>query len=130
MMKGASVRIYLVQLHGQGRITTRQQKYPVHDDLKKGSINALVDYLAMAVDSFLIFVGKHNVQDEPLALGFVISFPLYHVALNKASVMQWTKDFQITGADKKNIVELLQTALRRRHVPVIVEAACNGCGEL
>ncbi|KAI9494587.1 hypothetical protein BDB00DRAFT_928036 [Zychaea mexicana] len=99
----SSVRIYLVTLHGKGRITTRQQKYPVHQHLKKGSINALIDYLAVSVDSFLSFV---------------------------ASIIQWTKDFQVTNADDKNIVDLLQTGLRRRHIPVIVEATCNsavGC---
>lgn len=127
---GSSVRIYLVTLHGKGRITTRQQKYPVHNHLKKGSINKLVDYLAVSVDSFLAFIGKHDVSfQNPLALGFVISFPLHQTALNKASVMQWTKDFEVTGTDGKNIVDLLQTGLRRRHIPVIVEAVCNGAGK-
>lgn len=114
-----------MELHGQGRITTRQQKYPLHDHLKRGSITNLVDYLAIAVDGFLSFVGRNDVS-EPLALGFVISFPLYQTALNKASVIQWTKDFQVTGTDNKNIVELLQTSMRRRHLPVVVEAICNG----
>ncbi|KAI8142340.1 hexokinase-domain-containing protein [Fennellomyces sp. T-0311] len=125
-LSGSSVRIYLVTLHGKGRITTRQQKYPIHEHLKKGSINLLIDYLAVSVDSFLAFVGKSDRHEEPLALGFVISFPLHQTALNKASIMQWTKDFEVTNADNKNMVDLLQTGLRRRHIPVVVEAICNG----
>ncbi|KAG2217434.1 hypothetical protein INT45_000708 [Circinella minor] len=126
-LSGSTIRIYLVQLHGKGKITTKQQKYPIHDRLKKGSISALIDYLAVSVDSFLTFVGKgEHHEQEPIALGFVISFPLHQTALNKASVIQWTKDFQVTGADNKNIVDLLQTGLERRHIPVVVEATCNG----
>ena len=123
------MRIYLVTLHGKGRITTRQQKYPVHEHLKKGSISNLIDYLAVSVDSFLAFVGKPERHEDPLALGFVISFPLHQTALNKASIIQWTKDFEVTNADHKNIVDLLQTGLRRRHIPVVVEAICNGAGK-
>lgn len=89
----------------------------------------MIDYLAVSVDSFLTFVGKGEVREqEPIALGFVISFPLHQTALNKAYVIQWTKDFQVTGADNKNIVDLLQTSLERRHIPVVVEATCNGGG--
>ncbi|OBZ80939.1 hypothetical protein A0J61_11012, partial [Choanephora cucurbitarum] len=36
-LSNSNIRMYLVTLHGQGRITTRQQKIVVHDNLKKGS---------------------------------------------------------------------------------------------
>lgn len=124
-LSGATVRIYLVTLHGRGRITTRQQKYPIHDHLKRGPIYDLIDYLAISVDSFLSFI-RHENTGQKLSLGFVLSFPLYQTAINKAYVMQWTKDFAVTGAQNKNLVDLLQTALRRRHIPVIVKAVCNG----
>ncbi|KAI9310652.1 hexokinase-domain-containing protein [Dichotomocladium elegans] len=125
-LSGTSVRIYLVKLHGQGRITTRQQKYPIHDHLKKGSFNELVDYFAISVDSFLSFVGYQPDHSGTISLGVVLSFPLVQTTLSKASVQKWTKDFMITGAEGKNIVEFLQTSLRRRHIPVTVEAVCNG----
>ncbi|KAG1469301.1 hypothetical protein G6F56_003329 [Rhizopus delemar] len=124
-ISGSNVRIYLVNLHGQGRISTRQQKYVIHDHLKKGSISAMIDFLVETVDSFLSFVGKYDIK-TPLALGFVLSFPLKQTALNKAVVLQWTKDFEITGADNKNIAELLQTGFKRRHIKVNVEAVVNG----
>ncbi|KAI7900317.1 uncharacterized protein BX663DRAFT_518252 [Cokeromyces recurvatus] len=108
-LNGSNIRIYLVNLHGQGRISTRQQKYPI----------------IKSVDNFLTFVGKYDLK-EPLALGFVLSFPLEQPALNKASVIQWTKDFEITGADNKNIAELLQIGLKRCHLNIQVEAVING----
>ncbi|KAI9005848.1 hexokinase-domain-containing protein [Phycomyces nitens] len=124
-LSGSYVRTFLVHLHGKGRITTRQQKYRITDNLKKGSITNLIDFLARCVDSFLIFVGKQDIE-EPLALGFSISFPLNQTAINQASVRRWTKDFEITGADDKNLSDLLQESLKKRKVPVVVKAVLNG----
>ncbi|KAI9364559.1 hypothetical protein BD770DRAFT_406592 [Pilaira anomala] len=124
-LSGSNIRVYLVNLHGQGRITTRQQKYVISDHLKKGSIHHMIDFLVECVDSFLSFVGKYDIK-TPLALGFVLSFPLRQTAINKAVVIKWTKDFEITGADHKNIGELLQIGFRRRHLNVNVEAVING----
>ncbi|GAA5798651.1 hypothetical protein HPULCUR_004056 [Helicostylum pulchrum] len=124
-LSGSNIRIYLVNLHGQGRISTRQQKYVIAEHLKKGSIAHMIDFLVECVDSFLSFVGKYDIQ-TPLALGFVLSFPLKQTAINKAYVIKWTKDFEITGADNKNIAELLQIGFRRRHINVNVDAVVNG----
>lgn len=85
----------------------------------------MMDFLVECVDSFLSFVGKYDIR-TPLALGFVLSFPLEQTAINKAVVIQWTKDFEVTGADNKNIAELLQIGFRRRHINVNVEAVVNG----
>ncbi|CAO3673475.1 unnamed protein product [Rhizopus microsporus] len=85
----------------------------------------MIDFLVESVDSFLSFVGKYEIK-SPLALGFVLSFPLEQSALNKAVVIQWTKDFEITGANNKNIAELLQTGFKRRHININVEAVVNG----
>jgi hexokinase len=85
----------------------------------------MIDFLVESVDAFLSFVGKYDIR-SPLALGFVISFPLNQTAINKAYVIQWTKDFEITGAEGKNIAELLQIGFRRRHININVEAIVNG----
>ncbi|KAG2204403.1 hypothetical protein INT46_006195 [Mucor plumbeus] len=124
-LSGSNIRIYLVTLHGQGRISTRQQKFVISEHLKKGSINSMIDFLVESVDNFLSFVGKYELR-QALSLGFVLSFPLEQHALNKAVVIQWTKDFEITGADGKNIAELLQIGFRRRHININVEAVING----
>ncbi|KAG1073121.1 hypothetical protein G6F42_025843 [Rhizopus arrhizus] len=85
----------------------------------------MIDFLVESVDNFLSFVGKYELK-QALSLGFVLSFPLEQHALNKAVVIQWTKDFEITGADGKNIAELLQIGFRRRHININVEAVING----
>lgn len=124
-LSGSYIRVYLVTLHGQGRISTRQLKYTVRDNIKRGPIGNLIDFMAECVDAFLTFVNKGDSRN-PLDLGLCLSFPLHQTALNNAYVLRWTKDFEITGASGKNIVELLQTTFRRREIPVIVRAAING----
>lgn len=112
-------------LHGQGRITTRQLKYTVRDNLKVGPISNLIDFMSECVDAFLTFVNRGD-SKNPLSLGLCISFPLHQTSIRNAYILRWTKDFEITGADHKNVVELLQTSFRRREIPVIVKAAVNG----
>ncbi|GAB5587193.1 hypothetical protein Unana1_02093 [Umbelopsis nana] len=124
-LSGTFIRIYLVTLHGQGRVTTRQQKYNIHDDIRKSNIQKIIDFLAECVDSFLTFIGKPHL-DEPMVLGFVVSFPLHQTALNKASIIRWTKDFDVKGADGKDLAELLQVGLNKKQIPVAVKAILNG----
>ncbi|KAI8334755.1 hexokinase-domain-containing protein [Chlamydoabsidia padenii] len=123
-LTGSVIRIYLVTFQGRGRVSTRQQKHTLGDDMKTSNINVLMDRLAEMVDQFLTFVGKSS-STAALSLGFVLSFPLNQTALNRASVAQWTKDFDITGYENKNIVELLQAAFHRRDIPVQVVAILN-----
>lgn len=122
------MRIYHVELHGQGRISIlHQTKSHLRDDLKKGPVSRLIDFMVSQVDAFLTTINKQNAH-EPMAMGFVISFPLHQTSLKEASVLHWTKDFDLTGADNKDIVRLLQNAFNRQEVPVVVEAVVNGAG--
>lgn len=123
-LTGSVIRIYLVTFQGRGRVSTRQQKHTLSEAMKTSNINDLLDRLAEMVDQFLTFVGKSDVT-VPLSLGFVLSFPLTQSGINKASVAQWTKDFDISGYKNKNIVELLQAAFHRREIPVRVVAILN-----
>ncbi|RCH82330.1 glucokinase, partial [Rhizopus stolonifer] len=124
-LSGSYVRVYLVTLQGQGRIKTRQVKYTVKEYLKKGHVSKLIDFMTTCVDGFLSFINKGD-SKNPLPLGLCISFPLVQTAINNAYVLRWTKDFAITGAEKKNLVELLQTSFRRREIPVVIKAVVNG----
>lgn len=125
---GSYIRVYLVTLHGQGRISTRQLKYTVKENLKVGPISKLIDFMAECVDAFLTFVNRGD-NKNPFSLGLCISFPLHQTSIHNAYILRWTKDFEITGADNKNIVELLQTSFRKSEIPVIVKAAVNGASK-
>jgi len=123
-LSASFVRVYWIQLHGGGRISTRQLKYTVPDTLKTGHIHELVDFMAECLDSFLTFINKSS-QSTPLALGVCLAFPLLQTDLRHAYVIRWTKDYDVQGSDNKNIMELLQTAITKRRLPVNVEATLN-----
>ncbi|CAO3629991.1 unnamed protein product [Cunninghamella echinulata] len=132
-LSGSLVHIYLVKFNGRGHVSiVKQQKHNLTDDLKTNSLPYLLEYLANTVDEFLTFSGRNdnsnsnNTEQGPLALGLALSFPLVQTAINKASVANWTKTFHVSDYEKKNVVELLQTALNRKSLPVKVVAVVNG----
>ncbi|KAI8366051.1 hexokinase-domain-containing protein [Radiomyces spectabilis] len=124
-LSGSYVHLYLVELLGQGRTSTRQQKYLVADRLKKGSIHPLIEFIAGTIGKFLDFIDmKENAGGIPI--GLAISFPLHQTSLQNAVVLKWTKDFDITDANDKDIVALLQTELQKRYIPITIKAVLNG----
>ncbi|RUS22562.1 hexokinase-domain-containing protein [Endogone sp. FLAS-F59071] len=124
-LNGATIRIMKVTFHGRGRTETRQQKFTASENLKHGDARALFDYLAECLDLFLTNIG-HQDPEHPLQLGFTFAFPVHQTAVNHGTLIQWTKGFDITGAEGKDVVDLLQQSLKRKHLPVQVMALVNG----
>lgn len=58
-------------------------------------------------------------------LGYTFSFPVYQSKINRGLQKQWTKGFNCAGAIGKDPVILLQDALAKKHVPVLVSALVN-----
>ncbi|SGY20713.1 BQ5605_C016g08132 [Microbotryum silenes-dioicae] len=128
---GTNLRVCEVNLLGDSRWTMRQQKYKVSDALKTGEVTHLFDYIATSVDQFLTEIGTSGAQDEKLYLGFTFSFPVAQTALAKGTLINWTKGFECKNAVGKDVAQLLQDALDRKHIHVRVSALVNDtCGTL
>ncbi|CAO3631029.1 unnamed protein product [Cunninghamella blakesleeana] len=126
-LSGSLVHIYLVKFNGRGHVEiVKQQKHNLTDDLKKNTLPYLMDYLANTVDDFLTFLGRNNPEKEHFSLGLSVSFPLIQSSLNKASIANWTKSFCVSGYENKNVVELLQVAIKKKRLPVEIVAIING----
>lgn len=71
----------------------RQEKFKVSDELKTGTATALFDYIAESVGNFISTLQTHESKptDEPLFLGFTFSFPVQQTALEKGTLINWTK---------------------------------------
>jgi hexokinase len=52
----------------------------------------------------------------PLPLGFTFSFPCRQEGLSKGILTQWTKGFKCEGVEGRDVVELLDEAIKRRKV--------------
>lgn len=65
------------------------------------------------------------VDEEYFDLGFTFSFPVDQSAINKGTLIRWTKGFDIEDAIGRDVCEMLQNALNERHLPVRVAALVN-----
>lgn len=85
---GTNLRVCEVTLDGKRGHTLRQAKYTVSDELKTGEGAALFDFIAESVGGFLDDLG---LRGQRLHLGFTFSFPVHQTAINKGTLLSWTK---------------------------------------
>ncbi|KAF9520373.1 hypothetical protein BS47DRAFT_1370488 [Hydnum rufescens UP504] len=97
---GTNLRVCEVKLDGNHTFQLRQQKYKVSDDLKTGDAKFLFDYMAD-------------------------SLSVEQTALDKGTLLTWTKGFSATNAQGKDVVKMLQDALDRKHLHVKCVALVN-----
>ena len=121
------MRVCAVELLGNSQFTLQQQKFKVSDALKTGPATELFDYIAESVQGFMSSQNTDKKRDssEQIYLGFTFSFPVEQTALDKGTLITWTKGFTASGAAGKDVVQLLQDALDRKQVPVKCSALVN-----
>lgn len=83
-----------------------------------------MDYIASSVDTFLTDNSSHEGLDE-LNMGFTFSFPVEQTAIDRGTLIKWTKGFNCPDAPGKDVIQLLQAALDRKHIKVKVNALVN-----
>lgn len=71
----------------------RHDKYKISDALKTGPATELFDFIAQCVEGFIATLGTQDKKEtnEPLYLGFTFSFPVQQTALDKGTLISWTK---------------------------------------
>ncbi|PHZ12954.1 putative glucokinase [Rhizopus microsporus ATCC 52813] len=119
---GTNLRVCEFELKGDGNYSVRQQKYIISEELKTGDVRHLFDFIADCVDNFIFEFGS---SEETLELGFTFSFPVNQTAINRGTLMQWTKGFSCRNAIDKDVVVMLQDAFLRKNVQVHVAALVN-----
>ncbi|NXG72415.1 HXK2 protein, partial [Baryphthengus martii] len=88
-------------------------------DIMQGKGEALFDFIAQCVQQFLTGIG--NPQNH-LPLGFVFPFCCKQTQLDKAELISWSKDFSCSDMEGKDVVQLLQSAIKKQelyHVDVV-----------
>ncbi|CCF52284.1 hypothetical protein NDA11_007405 [Ustilago hordei] len=121
---GTNLRVCEVALDGKGTFSIKQEKYRVSDALKQGPVRDLFDYMARSVDNFLTDFGTASTEDV-LHLGLTFSFPVEQSAIDRGHLIHWTKGFNCPDAPGKDVVQLLQESLDRKHIKVKCSALVN-----
>lgn len=136
---GTNFRVCSVELDGKGDFDLQQLKFPVPAEFQKGSADTLFDFLASKVEAFVAkFHGTQTATppglgasadacdaDGRFKLGFTFLFPVQQTALDRGTLVRWTKGFDIAEAVDQDVVALLQQAIDKRKVPVHVVALAN-----
>lgn len=122
---GTNLRVCEFELKGNGEHSVHQQKYVVAEELKTGEMRHLCDFIADCVDNFVSEYGSSHAT-EPLQLGFTFSFAVNQTAINRGTLMHWTKGFNCSGAVNKDVVVMLQDSFRRKNIHVNIAAVSIG----
>eukprot|EP01060_Flectonema_neradi_P036649 TRINITY_DN711_c3_g1_i1.p1 TRINITY_DN711_c3_g1~~TRINITY_DN711_c3_g1_i1.p1 ORF type:complete len:488 (+),score=86.06 TRINITY_DN711_c3_g1_i1:62-1465(+) len=120
---GTNFRI--IHLHlDNGKVTNEtvvKYQIPPKLMLKDYAAEELFGFIATCVDSFL----KDNPEGRGAPLGFTFSFPVDQCDIDSGKLITWTKGFATRGCEGKDVVQLLQDALKKQNVDVDVCALVN-----
>ncbi|KAJ3036807.1 hexokinase A [Rhizophlyctis rosea] len=120
---GTNFRVCEVTFASAGQVRTKQRKFTVSDELKKGTGEKLFDFFA---DCVAIFLDENHIpRDTTMKLGFTFSFPVNQEAINRGRLVKWTKGFTASGVVGEEVVGLLQAAFHRKGLSINVTALVN-----
>ncbi|PKM87914.1 MAG: hexokinase [Firmicutes bacterium HGW-Firmicutes-12] len=114
---GTNVRVMLVELRGAGNYEVlKKVSFPLRDSC------AGYDYTSSCVtceDLFAFIARKIKMlidDNETYRLGHTFSFPCKSRGLNEAYLINWTKEFETSGVEGRDIGIALQEALELENV--------------
>lgn len=123
---GTNFRICSVELNGDHSFNLEQYKTKVDKQYMVGTLESLFELLARLVRYFLSQHHQDQLQSsEKLKMSFTFSFPLDQTALNKGTLIRWTKGYDVPDAVNKDIVDLFQKELDKLALPVQIVAITN-----
>uniref|UniRef100_T1J8Y0 Phosphotransferase n=1 Tax=Strigamia maritima TaxID=126957 RepID=T1J8Y0_STRMM len=120
---GASnLRVNLVKMEDGKIVAAESQHYPLTTQIQQGSGTQLFDYLADCIKDLL---EKFNLTEIETPLGFTFSFAMDQKSLDVAYLISWGLSFNCSGVVGKDVVQMLNTSLRKKDVKVQVSAILN-----
>ncbi|KPA78135.1 putative hexokinase [Leptomonas pyrrhocoris] len=121
---GTNFRVLRVSLR-HGKVDARiDSKFVIPKAALTGTATDLFDFIAQSVKKMMLEKAPEDMENR-VPLGFTFSFPCDQKSVNKGLLIKWTKGFSTKGVEGQDVVELLQTSLRRVKINVNVVALCN-----
>ncbi|KAI9370461.1 hypothetical protein BJX61DRAFT_515473 [Aspergillus egyptiacus] len=125
-MGGTNLRICDVDLTDlKSEFTLRQQKFKLPRELKRGTGEQLWEFLA---EKLLDFLRAHDLppnKEEKMPLAFTFSYPVTQEHVRHGVLQRWTKGFDISDVEGKDVVAEFEKVLERKNVPVRIAALVN-----
>ncbi|KAG7232247.1 hypothetical protein INR49_009529 [Caranx melampygus] len=83
----------------------------IPQEMMLGTGEQLFDHIAACLSEFL---DSQNLKGQTLPLGFTFSFPCEQKEIDKSILIRWTKGFNCSGVEGRDVVQLLKEAIHRR----------------
>ena len=127
-MGGTNLRVCeIILLEDKGEFDIIQSKYRMPDELKTGQSDELWEYIADCLQQFIEY--HHEVEDleelDKIPLGFTFSFPATQNYIDNGVLQRWTKGFDISGVEGKDVAPLFEAAIAKRNLPIRLSALIN-----
>src|SRR6195952_2008064 len=112
-MGGTNLRVCEIILTDQkSEFDIIQSKYRMPEELKSGSSEELWEYIADCLQQFID--SHHAGKIKNLPLGFTFSYPATQDYIDHGVLQRWTKGFDISGVEGKNVVPMFEAAVAKR----------------
>ena len=108
---GTNFRVLLMEIGKQGKFHSESQIFAVSERIMLGTGEALFDHIAACLATFL---QERGLARQTLPLGFTFSFPVVQQGLTVGRLAHWTKGFQCSSVEGRDVVHLLRLAIQRR----------------
>ncbi|XP_026227610.1 hexokinase-2-like [Anabas testudineus] len=83
----------------------------IPQEIMLGTGEQLFSHIASCLGDFL---ECQNLKEQILPLGFTFSFPCEQKEIDKSFLIRWTKGFNCSGVEGKDVVKLLREAIHKR----------------
>lgn len=129
---GTNLRVGRVDLHGTDReYDVIQAEHRIPEGLKSSTAERLWKYIASCLRQFL---HQHSISVQAareMPLAFTFSYPVTQHSLHHGILQRWTKGFNISGVEGRDVVQDLTAVLDKevrtqRRSPSIFSGKNNG----
>lgn len=124
---GTNFRVRSVQLGGEEErvVATKSEQLSIAQKLMIGTSEELFGFIASKLADFVAkeepgrFRLEHGRKRE---IGFTFSFPVNQTSIDSGTLIKWTKGFNVSGMEGKNVVACLNEAMEAHGLDMRVSA--------
>ncbi|KAL1760467.1 hypothetical protein FB107DRAFT_203060 [Schizophyllum commune] len=124
---GTNLRVCLVTLKGNGQFEMTQSKYRLTEEQKQGDGQALFDFCAECLKTFIEgnFDEEERQKGLHLPLGFTFSYPCIQERIDHGVLVRWTKGFGAANTEGNDVAAMFKESLKKYDLPISLTALIN-----
>jgi len=123
--------VCLVTLQGDGKFEITQSKYRLSEEQKNGDGQALFDFCAASLRTFVetnMEGGEGGGAIRPgqeLPLGFTFSYPCSQERIDHGELIRWTKGINVANTEGRDVAAMFAESLTKAGLPIKLTALIN-----